>query len=373
MRVGFVIDRWEPERGGAERALARLASHLLARSHDVAVYCLAADAGAPGRARVLDRPIRPRGSMEAAFGRAAVAAAADDGCDVTLGIRHLERIDVYWPHGGLHRETLAAGERAKGVLGGGVARTLHRMSLRHRAFLGLEQTLLAGGGASVVWCVSRMVRDELASAYAACEPRLEIHPNGADLATFRPALRDERREAFLARHRIDPSSPVLVFPGGNWGLKGWDVLMRALGLVRGPWTLVAAGDGARYVAPPAALRERVVLLPRQDPRDLWGAADVCVQPTWRDPCSLASLEALASGVAVVTTTANGASDAALAGGGAAVPPGDPERFAGAVECVLARLGPETRRAARDAVADRPVERWLEALEASLVRAATCRP
>ncbi|MCE9635488.1 MAG: glycosyltransferase family 4 protein [Planctomycetes bacterium] len=372
MKAAFIIDRWDPARGGAERATAQLVEHLVATGHEAHVFALRAVAGAPGVVHEIERPLRFRGAMEAEFARRANDAARAAGCDVSVGLRHLEHVDVYWPHGGLHGATLEAVERSHIGFREGVARTLHRVSLKHRTFVNLETGLLSGGGARVVWCVSPMIRDEVAKAHPSATPRLEVHPNGVDLATFHPGLREARRAAFLRRHRIDPDSAVVVFPGGNWSLKGWDVLCHALPATRGPWTLVAAGDDGENASVPASVRERVVLLPRQDPRDLWGAADVCVQPTWRDPCSLATLEALASGVPVVTTAANGAADVA-AKLGTVVPAGDASALAAALSDVIARRGPERSRAARDAGADRPVDVWLAGLVASLERAATSRP
>lgn len=369
MRVGLILDRWDPARGGAERALAKLAARLTARGDEPCVFTLAFAPGAPGIPHVLPRPRRLRGAMEVAFARAAVRAARDARCDVTLGVRHLEEVDVYWPHGGLHRATLAAGERARGGVAGDVARALHRLSPKHRTFLRLEEGLLARGGARAVWCVSRLVRDEIVSAFPASAPRLEVHANGVDLARFRPQIRDERRAAFVARHRIDPAAPVIVFPGGNWRLKGWDVALRALVDVPAPWTLVATGDRGDRLAAPRALPGRVVRLPRQDAFDLYAAADLVLQPTFRDPCSLATLEALACGVPVVTTSANGAADAVLrADPSAVVAPGDASALAAAVAARL-RPSPGARRAARDSVADRPEDAWLAALARALAAVA----
>ncbi len=45
-----------------------------------------------------------------------------------------------------------------------------------------------------------------------------------------------------------------------------------------------------------------------DPTPFYAAADVYVQPTWYDPCSLVVLEAMACGLPVVTTRFNGAGE-----------------------------------------------------------------
>jgi hypothetical protein len=43
MRIGFLIDRWRPDRGGAERAMADLASWLADRGHDVRAFAIEGD------------------------------------------------------------------------------------------------------------------------------------------------------------------------------------------------------------------------------------------------------------------------------------------------------------------------------------------
>jgi UDP-glucose:(heptosyl)LPS alpha-1,3-glucosyltransferase len=46
----------------------------------------------------------------------------------------------------------------------------------------------------------------------------------------------------------------------------------------------------------------------EDVAPFYAAADICVHPTFYDACSLVTLEAMAAGLAVITTRANGASE-----------------------------------------------------------------
>jgi len=64
--------------------------------------------------QVLDINLKGSFLCAQAVARALVAAAAAAGCEVTIGIRHLERVDLYWPHDGMHAATLAAQGRARG-------------------------------------------------------------------------------------------------------------------------------------------------------------------------------------------------------------------------------------------------------------------
>jgi UDP-glucose:(heptosyl)LPS alpha-1,3-glucosyltransferase len=379
VRVGAFVDRLDPARGGMERALCQLITHLRGRGHEVNVYGMSAADTAPGDFRLVQVPRLPRGGLERVLAQRSLAAARGDGCDVTLAVRHAAEVDVLWPHGGAHGATLAAGERAKGGVAGSVSKLLHRASPRHRAFLDLERAALTGG-VGRVWCVSELVRAELSAAYPGCEERLEVHANGVDRETFHPRLREQHRDAVRAEHGVAAGAPLLVFPGGNLRLKGWPLLLEALtAATDAAWTCLAVGcdvGEASRDALAAGLEQRVRVLPRQDMTRMLGAADLLVQPTYRDPCSLATLEALAGGVPVVTTQANGASEA-LGGpdAGTVVPVGDAAALGAALRTWIARLAGEAERAAagvaaRAATDGRNAEAWLDALTASLEACAT---
>jgi UDP-glucose:(heptosyl)LPS alpha-1,3-glucosyltransferase len=370
MRIGLVIDKFDPGKGGAERALALFARHAETAGHEVVVLAMSASADAPGRFVRVATPPAPRGPRDVAFAKRAIAAAKRERCDITIGVRHVVGVDVYWPHGGVHAETLAAVERSKGRALGAVSRALHRVSPKQRALLALERRFFETNEAARIWCVSDLVRRETVARRPHVALRIEVHPNGVDLDAFHPRDRDERRARVRRELRIAADEPTLLFFGGAWRMKGFPVLLDALATLKSErWTCVAAGardDEARRAVARAGLSKRVRVLPHHDPRDLYAAADLFVQPTWRDPCSLATLEALACGVPVVTTYANGAAEVldGFPGAGAVVPAGDADALAAAIRARLS-VSREPNAEARRAAERRPQRAWLDALLASV--------
>ena len=371
MKVGLVIDRFDPSKGGAESALADLARATLAAGHDIDVYAMSGVGGVPGSFVRVAVPPAPRGPRDTAFAKRAVAAARKGGCDVVVGVRHVTGVDVYWPHGGVHAETLLAVERSKGRVAGAVSHALHRVSPKQRSLLALERRFFEDPRRARIWCVSDLVRREILARWPACEPLVEVHRNGVDTDAFHPGVRDEHRARVRRELGVPDGVLLLLFLGGAWRLKGWHVLLDALVRLRShAWVCVAAGarhETAARAASRAGLADRVRVLPRQDPRPLYGAADMLVQPTWRDPCPLTTLEALACGLPVVTTEADGAAE----GAGAAVSvvaAGDAAALAGEI---AARLAMPHATAPRPASV-RAKSEWLASLVASLERAATCR-
>ena len=99
------------------------------------------------------------------------------------------------------------------------------------------------------------------------------------------------------------------------------LLKNAEAFLRATAKLVASGAPVRLVIAGGKKPEPFVRLSEKlgiarvvsfsgavDPIPLYAAADVFVHPTWYDPCSLVTLEASASGLPVITTRCNGASE-----------------------------------------------------------------
>jgi UDP-glucose:(heptosyl)LPS alpha-1,3-glucosyltransferase len=367
LRVGFLLDRWDPTRGGAERAMADLARHLEARGHRVLAVAAEHTLDAPGEPVEVVTRGWTRAARARHLARALPEAARTAGCDVTVGMRHLERVDLYWPHDGAHAASLAARREARGRPPTAPPRG------RHALFVELERRLLEQGGARSVACVSQLVRDELAALHPAGRERLVLVPNGVDLERFHPRRRAAEGAALRAELGLPAEAPLLVFAGADGRRKGLAQLLAALaGLCDLRWTLLVAGvrhpAGWARVARGHALEEsRVRLVDPQPAPRLWAAADLCVLPTWRDACGLVVLEALASGVPVVTTARAGAAEA-LRGRDAGTVlerPGDVRALRGALQTWLQRLpawGAAGRAAARACVTDRDRGAWMAHLE-----------
>lgn len=361
-RVGFLIDRWDPNRGGAERALARLADRLDERGWEVHVFASSSRGTLPGDFHRIEGRGWTRARRERSLANRLVGAAEELGC-VTVGIRHLSRVDLYWPHDGSPWESLLARRRATG-------RSEPEAPYgRHRLFVELERDLLERGGARRVACVSTLVRDELARLYPACADRLVLAPNGVDRARFHPRLRQRAEE--LRRAWGLGADPVLLFAGADGERKGLGPLLTALAACREePWRLVVAGVRHPKRWEKAAWRAglgpgRVHFVAHTDPTELFSVADLTLLPTWRDTCGLVLLESLSTGVPVITTRHAGASELlADDRAGEVLPSPDPEAWAEAVRRWLSRLraGGVDHDAVRASTTERDEVEWLRGME-----------
>jgi glycosyltransferase involved in cell wall biosynthesis len=398
VKVGFLIDRWEPARGGAERALAAFSRRLVARGAHVVAFAAEGRIGAPGELTELVRvpagawgawgaighpgelselvrvPSRAwnaigRGARARALARDLPAAARKAGCDLTVGVRHLAEVDLYWPHGGVHQAGLAARREAHGLEPEAPPRG------RHRIYVALERALLEGGRARRVVCVSELSRAELESYYPGCRGRTVAIENGVDLERFDPVRNLEAGARLRASLAIGRGTPLVVFAARDPLQKGLGELARALARLRRlPWHLLVAGPRHHSTWERLILRggldaSRFTLRRQVAPEALFAAADVTAHPTWRDPCPLVVLESLAAGTPVVTTRRAGNAHRVVPSAGTVIE--DPRAESALSEAlgqwIERALGaPSPREEVRAAVAACGEGPWLDALEAELV-------
>lgn len=200
--------------------------------------------------------------------------------------------------------------------------------------------------AEALVAVSERVRGELI-ALGVAPDGIHVVPNGVDLDEFAPGHAD--REAL----GLPQAVPLGLFIGDlQTPRKNLDVVLRALRLVPElHLAVVGETSGSVYPAMAEALgvAERAWFLGfRRDVPDLMRTADLCLCPSRYEPFSLVLLEALASGLPVVTARPVGAAGLVTPACGLVLKhPEDDEALARAVTGLI---GDETRLRAMGAAA-----------------------
>jgi UDP-glucose:(heptosyl)LPS alpha-1,3-glucosyltransferase len=185
--------------------------------------------------------------------------------------------------------------------------------------------------------ISRLGADEIARLYAVPESRLTVVYNGVDLARFHPDCRERLRPAAREEAGVPAGAWVALFAGSGFERKGLATAVQglaALGDRASRLLVVGKGDARPYrqLAERLGIGGRVAWLgARPDVERWYAAADVLVLPTRYEPFGNVHLEALASGLPVVTTTAAGGAEVVAADRGAVVAPGDPAQLTAALE------------------------------------------
>jgi len=295
LKIGFVRRGFSPS-GGAEAYLRRLAHGVLAAGHEVMLFTTQAwpESEWPGKIH----RITASGPIEFADKLERVNPWSH--CHVLVSLERVWRCDFFRAGDGVHRAWLERRAQFDAPL-----RKLARaFSRKHEGILQLEKALLGNGGAGRVIANSAMVRDEVINYYGFPADAIDLIRNGVRVSEFGPA--PLKRAAARAQLHLAETDIAVLFLGSGWERKGLRFAVAAIESLRNDrMRLLVAGRGNRR-----RFRSRNARFFGEvgDVRPLLSAADIFLLPTLYDPFSNASLEAMAAGLPVVTTRANGCSE-----------------------------------------------------------------
>jgi UDP-glucose:(heptosyl)LPS alpha-1,3-glucosyltransferase len=358
LKIAILLDKFLPSRGG-ERYFSFLARELAQRGHEVHLFAtkLEETGALPYRVHIVPVVGFPRSLRILTFWRNSARAIGARDFDIVHGVAQSSAVNVLNPHGGVEQAYLRQ-EFAS------ISSPCYRaykyfkryLSVRHYLEVGLQRHLYRAGHIERVIAISTMIKRDIAAYYAFPEDKISVVFNSVDLDRFHPRNRELYRERKRAELGIDESTLLLLFAGNNFRLKGMETLIRALTKLGSDFPekkfhLLVAGRGRagrfRGLAERLGVEERVSFLgPVTGMEAYYGAGDVYVHPTFYDSCSLTVLEALASGLPVVTTRFNGASDAIVSDEGGMVieDPADAGELARAIGAYVSEERRERARA-----------------------------
>jgi glycosyltransferase involved in cell wall biosynthesis len=157
-----------------------------------------------------------------------------------------------------------------------------------------------------ILCVAPHLLDALV-ARGAPPGKVELFPNGLDVDEF-PLLTHGERAAARARLGLPEEATVLLHFGRDWHVKGGDLFLEAVRLLRedGRPDVVAVsvrgGNPARELAERLGISEATFTLEATTHVDwLYGAADLFMASSRGEGLPFAVIEALASGLPVVAS------------------------------------------------------------------------
>ena len=199
----------------------------------------------------------------------------------------------------------------------GVARLMRHVGLlfdaKERLLASLEHRLLMRRSPVVV-VPSAYVRRQVEERYHLSSERIRRVFNGVRVMPPRREEREQARRLVREEIGLPPDALVAIFVGHNFRRKG---LARMIETMTRPsaqgWHLLVVGrEATRYYeryAQQLRVRDRVRFPgSRAEAWDFYYAADVCVLPTYNDPCSRTILEALSLGLPCITTAYDGSSE-----------------------------------------------------------------
>jgi len=330
LKIAIILDRFLPARGG-ENYFSWLAKELSRRGHEVHVFAMKVEKTPVKEYQVHCLPVWrfPQSLRLLSFLIGSNRAVRPYRFDIIHGVGWTLAMNIFNPHGGveqayLKQEFLSITNRLYYVY-----KFLKRyLSPQHHLKLWIQRRQYLSPGVKKIIAISRMVKNDVLRHYELPEEKIAVVFNSVDLERFHPRNRKIYREAKRRTLGVDPNDLLLIFAGNNYRLKGLEPLLKAMVLLRRwfpnqPFRLLIVGRGQigryRRVARRLGVSDRALFLgPVKEMEQYYAASDIYVHPTFYDSCSLTVLEALASGLPVITSRFNGAADAFLSDRGGKV-------------------------------------------------------
>lgn len=338
LSIGLVIDRLDPARGGVEQWSWQFIQRLLAAGHQV--HVLARGFAPHTRLPGVTHHVISAGKSRCQFAEAVARQARELRLDVWHDTGCGWHFDLFQPHGGSRQASFEqnllllprAARPIKRAISGWLPRYREFEQLTRRQYENPDGLFLA---------LSRMVADDLQRFHQVPTERIRLVYNGVDTERFSPQLQGVYRERVRKQLGLYADDTLLLIVAHNFKLKGVPTLLSAVGQLRqaghAVHLAIAGGrpsSGWLRAAERRGAAEAVSFLGSvADPRPLYAAADVYVQPTFYDPCSLVVLEALASGLPCITSRFNGAGELMTPGSEGEIiqDPANAEELAEAIE------------------------------------------
>ncbi len=299
--------------GGLEKVTLRIARALLERGHEVEIIT----SGNNGHFDKLEIPITSLGPRSSwglkhlfEFDRWCRRYTATHPADVVLGMDRTRWQTHIRLGNGIHRAYL----KYRCEMEPWTKQLCFALNPQHHLILHYEKRALEAPTLQCAIANSYMVKNEVSTYYAVDPSKVAVVHNGVEWTELAPLFDQwpEAREKKLRELGLDPGRHQFLFVGHEWRRKGLMQLLQGLHLLpKEDWELSVVG----YDRHPEIIREAIqshgltknvhLLGVRNDVPSLMQAADSLVIPSIYDPFANVTVEGLAMGLFVVSSSRNG--------------------------------------------------------------------
>jgi UDP-glucose:(heptosyl)LPS alpha-1,3-glucosyltransferase len=191
-------------------------------------------------------------------------------------------------------------------------RCKQRLNPFHPVILAMERRLLGERRYRKIIALTEQVRSDVLRIYNVPESDVLVVPNGYAASEFNPVHSAANRSRMRERLGYSPTDKVVVFVANELDRKGFTPLLRAIASLRDSRIhLLAVGrldpNQCRGTIASLGMGERVKFTgPSNEVSDYYAAADVFALPTQYEAWGLVIVEAMASGLRVLTSRLAGA-------------------------------------------------------------------
>lgn len=305
MKIAFIRKNYTPY-GGAEKYLSLVSKVLEAQGSEVHIFSANKWHGI-SNVHHIGTLRKPSFLSNMLFAVNCKNKIKKEFFDCILSFERTLYQDIYRAGDGCHREWL---ERRRTV-----EPFYKNMSFslnpHHLAILCLERQCFENS--KMIIANSMMVKKDIMRHYRIPEEKIHVIYNGVDLKRFHPSSIGEKNRVKTSLGIKEDR--VILFVGADFKRKGLATLLNAFSLLDTKDKRLIVVGRKELQQPYLRLTEKLRIDKNVTFRGaeteiekFYGISDVFVLPTIYDPFSNAALEAMASGLPVITTSSNGASE-----------------------------------------------------------------
>jgi UDP-glucose:(heptosyl)LPS alpha-1,3-glucosyltransferase len=343
MKIALVRQKYT-DFGGAERYTAALAEHLLDAGHEVHVFASEWKEGREqtGKGRIVFHRVPMLKGLSVlevvSFALNSRKMLEREQFDIIHSFERTLKQDIYRAGDGCHREWLQ--QRVK--IDPSYKYFVTKINPLHLLLLWIESRIFKEGNYTMIIANSGRGKDEIVKHYGVPPEKIRVVYNAVDANRFNQHDAHEVRQQVRKSLGRSLDDQILIYVGSGFKRKGVAAAIAALRKLPSHVHLVVIGKDRilpyQTIAQKNGVESRVHFVgPVVDVERYYWAGDLFVFPTVYEPFSNVCLEAMASGLPVVTSRMNGASEVIQAGrnGYVVENPTDPSEIAEKVGLGLA--------------------------------------
>ncbi len=319
MKIAFCIENFITTRGGAEQYVHDLSLLLTERGHEVHIYTMKSRRRSEEQLQIHMVNILsvPRFLRTILFALRCRREVTGRDFDIIHSFGRTWGMDIFQPLGGSQMAGLVGNLRSISNPFRRYLKVLtYILSFRRIAYFLVEKIQIKE--TKIVIAISAMVKKDLINYCRLSSDKVRIVRNGVDLKRFHPDNREQFRAETRRELGLLDDDIFILFVAHNFRLKGLQTLIMALKHIQEIFPenrfkvgVLGAGKIKQYTeyARKMGVVERIIFVSNSDmPSHYYAAADISVHPSFYDPSALVVLEAMASGIPVITTTCCGTSE-----------------------------------------------------------------
>jgi UDP-glucose:(heptosyl)LPS alpha-1,3-glucosyltransferase len=243
------------------------------------------------------------------FARSVAQKIRDQHFDIIQSHEKTWKQDVYRAGDGCHIKWLS--QRSKNL--SPLQNLFLYLNPFHQLILKLEKSIFESGQCKKIVAISQMVKNDILENYKCLPENITVVYNGVDLKRFHPDNKNTYRKLIREKLGIPEDSNLILFVGSGFERKGLQFLLQSTAYLKDKnWRLLLMGKGKfeKYMRFAPADKRTQIIAKEPDPEieKYYGAADIFILPSIYEPFGNANLEALATGLPVITTGYCGAAN-----------------------------------------------------------------